>query len=78
MVWNDKITKPVSIRYAWADNPDDINLYTVDGLPVTPFQIEVKKKGNAKAPIYKNHEIEGSSVKLYFQHIGKGLTGISQ
>jgi sialate O-acetylesterase len=31
------VTKPVAVRYAWADNPV-CNLYTTDGLPVTPFR----------------------------------------
>lgn len=42
VVWNDKITKPVSIRYAWADNPDFANLYNKEGLPASPFQINLK------------------------------------
>ncbi len=31
------IAKPVAVRYAWADNPV-CNLYSTDGLPVTPFR----------------------------------------
>ena len=44
IVGNDKIDvsspsvpKPVAVRYAWADNPV-CNLYSKDGLPVTPFR----------------------------------------
>ena len=33
----DGVTKPVAVRYAWADNPV-CNLYSIDGLPVTPFR----------------------------------------
>ncbi len=33
--------KAVKIRYAWADNPDDANLFSKEGLPVTPFEIKV-------------------------------------
>ncbi|MDP4228624.1 MAG: sialate O-acetylesterase, partial [Bacteroidota bacterium] len=42
VVWNDKIGKPVSVRYAWADNPDFANLYNKEGLPASPFQIDIK------------------------------------
>lgn len=34
----DKVSKPVSVRYAWADNPDDANLYNSAGLAATPFE----------------------------------------
>ena len=27
------------VRYAWFNNPDDANLYSKDGLPVTPFEL---------------------------------------
>jgi sialate O-acetylesterase len=33
-------TGQVIIRYAWADNPADANLYNKDGLPATPFEIK--------------------------------------
>lgn len=31
------VAKPIAVRYAWSDNPI-CNLYTTDGLPVTPFR----------------------------------------
>jgi sialate O-acetylesterase len=31
------VAKPIAVRYAWADNPV-CNLYSTDGLPVTPFR----------------------------------------
>ncbi len=31
------VPQPVAVRYAWADNPV-CNLYSTDGLPVTPFR----------------------------------------
>jgi sialate O-acetylesterase len=33
------IAKPVAVRYAWADNPV-CNLFSVEGLPVTPFRTD--------------------------------------
>ncbi|WP_337040994.1 sialate O-acetylesterase [Emticicia sp. 17c] len=41
-VWSDAVSKPMYVRYAWADNPDTANLYNKDGLPASPFQA-VKK-----------------------------------
>jgi sialate O-acetylesterase len=40
IVWNDKVTVPVSVRYAWADNPEGANLYNKEGLPASPFETE--------------------------------------
>jgi sialate O-acetylesterase len=34
----DKISDPVAIRFGWANNPDDINLYNLEGLPAVPFR----------------------------------------
>jgi sialate O-acetylesterase len=35
----DKVSKPVAVRYAWADNPV-CNLFSNEGLPVTPFRTD--------------------------------------
>ena len=40
MVWNDTIEKPLYVRYAWADNPDDANLYNEENLPTCPFRTD--------------------------------------
>jgi len=37
IVWNEAITNPMYVRYAWADNPDGANLYNKEGLPASPF-----------------------------------------
>jgi sialate O-acetylesterase len=40
IVWSDEVTDPVSVRYAWADNPEGVNLYNKDGLPASPFETD--------------------------------------
>ncbi|MBU3821276.1 sialate O-acetylesterase [Flavobacteriaceae bacterium XHP0103] len=42
VVWSDDIAEPKFLRYAWADNPDNPNLYNQDGLPASPFEIELE------------------------------------
>jgi len=39
-VWSDSIENPISIRYAWGINPDDANLYNLEGLPASPFRTD--------------------------------------
>ncbi len=38
VVSSDEVPNPVAVRYAWADNPDDANLYNKEGLPASPFR----------------------------------------
>jgi sialate O-acetylesterase len=38
-VWSDQVSSPIAVRYAWEDNPV-FNLYSDDGLPVTPFRTD--------------------------------------
>jgi sialate O-acetylesterase len=40
VVRNDRITHPVAVRYAWADNPEGANLYNKEGLPASPFRTD--------------------------------------
>jgi sialate O-acetylesterase len=40
VVWNDSITDPQFVRYAWADNPEGANLYNKEGLPASPFRTD--------------------------------------
>ena len=34
------IPNPVAVRYAWADNPEEANLYNREGLPASPFRTD--------------------------------------
>ena len=38
-VWSDAVKEPVAVRYAWADNPV-CNVYSAEGLPLTPFRTD--------------------------------------
>ena len=40
IVWSEDVQNPKYVRYAWADNPDNPNLYNKEGLPASPFQTE--------------------------------------
>lgn len=40
VVWSDEIANPVYVRYAWADNPVNPNLYNKEGLPASPFRTD--------------------------------------
>ena len=41
-VWADEVVHPKQLRFGWADNPHDINLYNTQGLPASPFRLEIK------------------------------------
>ncbi len=40
VVWSDDVTAPQYVRYAWADNPVNPNLYNKEGLPASPFRTD--------------------------------------
>jgi sialate O-acetylesterase len=40
LVHSDSVTKPVAVRYAWADNPEGCNLYNSANLPASPFRTD--------------------------------------
>jgi sialate O-acetylesterase len=40
VVWNDAVANPKYVRYAWADNPLDPNLFNKEGLPASPFRTD--------------------------------------
>jgi sialate O-acetylesterase len=40
VVSSEAVKNPVAVRYAWADNPDDANLYNMEGLPACPFRTD--------------------------------------
>ena len=38
VVISERVENPIAVRYAWADNPDDVNLYNNEDLPASPFR----------------------------------------
>ena len=38
-VWSDQVKEPAAVRYGWADNPI-VNVFSVEGLPLTPFRTD--------------------------------------
>ncbi|WP_083919471.1 sialate O-acetylesterase [Pontibacter roseus] len=48
VVSQEGIANPTSVRYAWADNPQDANLYNKEGLPASPFKAELETDTSSK------------------------------
>jgi sialate O-acetylesterase len=40
VVFSEQVKKPVSVRYAWSDNPQNASLYNKEGLPASPFRTD--------------------------------------
>jgi sialate O-acetylesterase len=40
LVWGSDVSRPVAVRYAWADNPVGANLFNREGLPASPFRTD--------------------------------------
>jgi sialate O-acetylesterase len=40
VVFSPKIKNPVAVRYAWADNPGPLDLYSAEALPALPFRTD--------------------------------------
>ncbi|WP_051935777.1 sialate O-acetylesterase [Salegentibacter sp. Hel_I_6] len=43
-IYNTEVKNPGVVRYAWANNPGDANLYNKEDLPAVPFEIELTKE----------------------------------
>ena len=40
VVSSNVVDNPIAVRYGWANNPDDLNLYNLEGLPAVPFRTD--------------------------------------
>jgi sialate O-acetylesterase len=40
VVWSDQVASPKAVRYAWANFPENANLYNKEGLPASPFRTD--------------------------------------
>ena len=40
IVSSEAVKAPMYVRYAWADNPVNPNLYNKEGLPASPFRTD--------------------------------------
>ena len=40
VVFSEKVKNPVAVRYCWADDPNDVNLFNSEGLPAAPFRTD--------------------------------------
>ena len=40
VLFSDEVKNPEAVRYGWANNPDDLNLYNKEGLPAKPFRTD--------------------------------------
>jgi sialate O-acetylesterase len=40
VVFADGVPDPIAVRYAWADDPSDLNLFNKEGLPAIPFRTD--------------------------------------
>jgi sialate O-acetylesterase len=40
VAFSNHVQSPKAVRYAWADNPGPLDLYTVKGLPAAPFRTD--------------------------------------
>jgi sialate O-acetylesterase len=48
VVFSEKVSQPVAVRYCWSDDPNDVNLFNSEGLPAAPFRTDnwsMKTKG---------------------------------
>ena len=40
IVWSPQVANPVTVRYAWSNNPSTASLYNREGLPAAPFRTD--------------------------------------
>lgn len=53
VVYADSVSHPVAVRYGWADDAGEANLYNKEGFPAVPFRTDTWK-GITEATKYRN------------------------
>jgi sialate O-acetylesterase len=53
VVYADEVANPVAVRYAWANDAGDANLYNKEGFPAVPFRTDAWK-GVTETARYRN------------------------
>ncbi len=55
VVWSNEIKDPKYVRYAWADDPVNPNLYNKEGLPASPFETvgKIDRETTVNGKIYR-------------------------
>lgn len=48
-LWNESLKAPKYVRYAWQDNPEDVNFYNSVNLPASPFRTDAENLDETKA-----------------------------
>ncbi|WMI68291.1 sialate O-acetylesterase [Mangrovimonas sp. YM274] len=43
IVYSDKVSSPIAVRFGWADDAGDCNLYNEEGFPASPFRSDTWK-----------------------------------
>jgi sialate O-acetylesterase len=52
IVYSERVSSPVAVRYAWADDAGEANLFNAEGFPALPFRTD-KWKGITEGVRYK-------------------------
>jgi hypothetical protein len=60
-VWSRAVPQPVSVRYAWADNPMDANLMNAEGMPVGTFEEKITLPAQQPRPLVYDVENRGAA-----------------
>jgi len=74
VVWREGVSRPVAVRYAWADNPESCNLYNKEGLPARPFRTDnLDQSGQMAALIDKNISVAAAQYKYLMSLVPRGF-----
>lgn len=76
VVWEKTVSRPIAVRYAWADNPEDANLYNQEGLPASPFRTDTfphPKKAGTRGWKNKNCAVALTYDDALNEHLDKAI-----